>query len=425
MAFFGGVMGSVTFLLSFLEGVLSFFSPCVLPLLPVYLSFLSGGNVGRDLDGNLIFERKTILKNSFFFVLGISLTFLILSLGTKGLGSLFAARNSEIKLCGGIVIILFSLYQLFFYGTKYGAKKEARIKLQGGNKGTPLFSLLLGFTFSFSWTPCIGPVLASVLILSGTSPKGYLYLLSYATGFILPFLVLAFFASTVLKAIRKHMGILSYTVRIASLAMLVMGIMMVSSFFGRAGVEEIRSYDTEEGIEIEEVEMEEELPLGNEREEETEAIEMEKADIIPADIDYLTYSFLDQYSKVQRLSSYKGKVVVLNLWATWCGPCRSEMPGLENLYQKYREGDDVVIISAAFPNQSGEGDAAHIKNFMKDNGYSYPVLLDAKGLLSSFFSLRSYPTTIIFDRKGNICRSFSGALSEEYFQHYIDEALKL
>ncbi|MGN1164485.1 MAG: cytochrome c biogenesis CcdA family protein, partial [Candidatus Ornithospirochaeta sp.] len=140
---------------AFLEGLLSFFSPCVLPLLPVYLSFLAGGNVEKDEEGNLIYRRSTVLKNSFFFILGIALTFFILSFGVKGMGLLFSRKRNLFSFLGGIVIVAAGLWQLFFYGR--GGNKEYRFHINTEKKRGVLFSFLLGFTFSFSWTPCIGP----------------------------------------------------------------------------------------------------------------------------------------------------------------------------------------------------------------------------------------------------------------------------
>ena len=109
---------------SFLEGVLSFFSPCVLPLLPVYFSFLSGGNAERDENGEIIYKRSKVVINTLFFVLGISLTFFILSLGVKGVGKVFSSNSQLFSIIGGAIVIIFGIWQLVFYGTKYGAKKE-------------------------------------------------------------------------------------------------------------------------------------------------------------------------------------------------------------------------------------------------------------------------------------------------------------
>ena len=138
-------LSDISALASFLEGVLSFFSPCVLPLLPVYFSFLSGGNADRDENGNIIYKRSRVVINTLFFVLGISLTFFILSLGVKGVGRIFSSNSRLFSIIGGAVIIIFGLWQLLLYGTKYGAKKEKRLSINTNRAKGPLLSFLFLF----------------------------------------------------------------------------------------------------------------------------------------------------------------------------------------------------------------------------------------------------------------------------------------
>ena len=504
---------------SFLEGVLSFFSPCVLPLLPVYFSFLSGGNAERNEKGEIVYKRGKVLLNTLFFVLGISLTFFILSLGVKGIGRIFSRNTRLFSVIGGAVIIVFGAFQLFFYGTKYGAKKEKRIKIDTYKAKGPLLSFLLGFSFSFSWTPCIGPILSSVLIMASSSLKGELYLLSYSLGFTIPFILLGFFTSSLLRFFQKYRKVVKYSVRIGALVMILLGLMMVISNIDTR-VDEIEaissSLEMEEDvgdigqeisspIEREEVSMKEEGPMEKGKIEDTESssIEIENGeresevlsiesveekpleieddisqeerevsaieDIIegneeigidsitdeneeggetggevasaegesttketeaetiedtePSDLDLLSYSFLDQYGKIHRLSSYKGKVIFLNIWATWCGPCRSEMGEIEALYNKYKGNEDVVILSVAFPNQSGEGNTTYIKSYMKDNGYTYPVLFDNTGKLLYILGIKAFPTTILFDKEGNVYGYNPGAMDGATMEKLIEVTL--
>ena len=220
-------VSDISALASFLEGVLSFFSPCVLPLLPVYFSFLSGGNAERNENGEIIYKRSKVVINTLFFVLGISLTFFILSLGVKGVGKIFSTNSYLFNIIGGALVIIFGLWQLVFYGTKYGAKREKRININTNRAKGPLLSFLLGFSFSFSWTPCIGPILSSVLIMASSSFKGEIYLLLYALGFSLPFILLAFFTSSLLSFFQKYKRVVKYTVRIGAIVMILLGIMMI------------------------------------------------------------------------------------------------------------------------------------------------------------------------------------------------------
>ena len=177
--------------------------------------------------------------------------------------------------------------------------------------------------------------------------------------------------------------------------------------------------ETPKEEEIEEIRQE-----GRETEERVETATKEKESVEEkSDIDNLSYSFLDQYGKIHRLSSYKGKVVFLNAWATWCGPCRSEMGDIEALYSEYKNSEEVVIISAAFPFQSGEGSGADVKAFMKNMGYTYPVLLDNGGKLLSSLYISAFPTTVVFDKKGNIFSYVPGAMNKENMEALIINAL--
>ena len=481
---------------AFIEGILSFFSPCVLPLLPLYLSYLSGGNVERNEEGDLIYNRGKVLINTLFFSLGISVTFFLLSFGTSALSRFLNTNSETLRLTGGVIIILFSLYQLLFYGTKYGFKGEARINIKAKGTGSALFSFLLGFTFSFSWTPCVGPILASIIVMSAVEGGRVYLLICYALGFIIPFLVVGAAATELMKALKRHMKVVKYTVRISSLILLIIGIMMVGEVvkdrIERKEIEELIPdtipiseeiiADVEERTEGKgmEAESHDESLLGEEErtgaktneaetlsditevkeeasesfagigegsdaesdspiKEEGETLEAKleenaasdssskvatEEERTPSFIETLDYSFIDQNGRLRRLSSLYGKVVFLNAFATWCGPCRYEMPDIEALYEKYKESSEVVILGVVFPSQSNEGNASYIRSFLSDGGYTYPVLMDPKGILSSVFSIRAFPTTIVFGKDGEVVSYVPGALSGEYMEKLITDALE-
>ena len=184
--------------------------------------------------------------------------------------------------------------------------------------------------------------------------------------------------------------------------------------------------EIEETKEIEEIKEEIEETEENRKEENEELKETEevKEEIEEkCDLDLLDFTFLDQYGKIHRLSSYKGKVIFLNAWATWCGPCRSELPEIDELYKKYKDSENVVVLTVAFPLQSGEGNTNSIKSFMKSNEYSYPVLFDTKGKLLSALGISAFPTTFLFDKKGNIYGYIPGAMNKERMEKAIEETL--
>ena len=161
---------SVPVITVFLQGLLSFFSPCVLPLLPLYIGYLSGGTAQMGEDGKVTYARRKVLLNTIFFVLGTSFAFFLLGIGVSALGSFFRSNQLLFTRIGAILIILFGLYQLGIFGKSEFLGKERRF-LPPLAKMTmsPIAALIMGFTFSFAWTPCVGPALTSVLLMTATA----------------------------------------------------------------------------------------------------------------------------------------------------------------------------------------------------------------------------------------------------------------
>lgn len=154
---------SVPALTVFLQGLLSFFSPCVLPLLPLYIGYLSGGTGQMGEDGRMYYKRSKVLFNTLFFVVGVSFAFFLLGLGFSAVGNVF--RNNQLLFAriGALIIILFGLYQLGVFGSSKVLGRERRFLPPLERMGmSPITALVMGFTFSFAWTPCVGPALTSV-----------------------------------------------------------------------------------------------------------------------------------------------------------------------------------------------------------------------------------------------------------------------
>ena len=180
---------SVPVLTVFLQGLLSFFSPCVLPLLPMYISYLSGGGRTVDEEGTVHYKRSKVLCNTLFFVLGISFAFFLLGFGFTAAGQFFRENRMMLGRVGGVIVILFGLYQLGLFGSSKLLNREARLPFRLDKVAmNPLVALILGFTFSFAWTPCVGPTLASVLLMatSAQAAQGFVLIGVYTLGFVLP-----------------------------------------------------------------------------------------------------------------------------------------------------------------------------------------------------------------------------------------------
>ncbi|HFH2025915.1 TPA: thiol-disulfide oxidoreductase-associated membrane protein CcdA2 [Streptococcus pneumoniae] len=230
-------MGHIFFFLSvFLAGILSFFSPCILPLLPVYTGVLLDDKDGAQASSGKFSISVTSLLRTLAFIAGISFIFILLGYGAGFLGDLLYA--SWFQYLTGAIIILLGLHQMEILHLK-GLYKEKRLQLQGQGQNGKGYSqaFLLGLTFSFAWTPCVGPVLGSVLALAASGGSGAWQgaglMLVYTLGLALPFLLLALTSSYVLKHFRKLHPYLGILKKVGGFLIIVMGLLVL---FGNASI---------------------------------------------------------------------------------------------------------------------------------------------------------------------------------------------
>lgn len=221
----------VTYPLAFVAGLVSFVSPCVLPLIPAYVTFLTGSTLEELSSGNSD-QRRRLVQNGVFFILGFTAVFVAMGLGASALGRFLVGNLPILRRVGGVVVIVFGLYMMGILRV-LALDREHRVQ-RPVRAPSPLNSLLLGATFAAGWTPCIGPVLASVLVLAstaGTAWQGGLLLLTYAAGLAVPFLIVTLSLDRMRNTLRK---LLPYAerIRFASGALLVvLGVMLYTNTF--------------------------------------------------------------------------------------------------------------------------------------------------------------------------------------------------
>lgn len=405
---------SVSLVTVFVQGILSFFSPCVLPLLPLYLGYLSG-SMG-DAQGAQTSRAKTLV-NTLFFVIGISAAFFLLALGMTALGQALHQYQKIIIQVGGILIIAFGLFQLGVF-RPMALEQDRRIRFPLQKLAmSPLVALVFGFTFSFAWTPCVGPALASVLLMAGsadTALQGFALIGLYTLGFVLPFLAVALFAGGLLKLFQKHRNVVRYTVKVGGALLVVIGLLMVTGWMdtlsGSLAGSDPQATPTVQVTQQPEVTG---TPEATDAPEESQAP-------IPA----LDFTLTDQFGNTHTLDQYKGKTILLNFWATWCGPCRSEMPDLQAVYEDYGNNEkDLVVLGVAAPNLGQEGSAEDISAFLEENGYTYPTLMNEDASLFYSYGISSFPTTFMIDKNGNVYGYIMGAQSREVFDDIIQQTM--
>ena len=230
------IQQSIPVLTVFLQGLVSFLSPCVLPLLPMYIGYLAGGTYQVDEEGEIQYPRRRVFLNTLFFVLGIASTFFVMALGFTAAGEFFHTYRRAFAIGGGVLVILFGLYQLGAFGSSFFLARDRRLPLKLDRLTmNPLVAYLMGFTFSFAWTPCIGPAMFSVLLMAASTAQrsqGFLLVGVYALGFTIPFLLVGLFTTQALGFFKKHTKIMKYTVIIGGLLMLAIGILMIAGLYG-------------------------------------------------------------------------------------------------------------------------------------------------------------------------------------------------
>lgn len=222
-------MTQVGYITAFLGGILSFLSPCVLPLIPSYLSFITGISFEDFKYGDRERIRKLTLVNSSAFVLGFSTVFVLLGISSSYVGKFMAFYYDQIRIVGGIIIVLLGLYVMGIFKLNFLAS-DKRIHLHSKPKGH-FGSFIVGLTFGAGWTPCIGPILGSILLIASTTGsafQGFKLLLVYSLGLAIPFMATSLAINTFLShvsAIHRYMRVIMI---ISGLLLIGFGIILLT-----------------------------------------------------------------------------------------------------------------------------------------------------------------------------------------------------
>jgi cytochrome c-type biogenesis protein len=219
--------GSLGLLIAFSAGLLSFLSPCVLPLVPSYVTFITGMNL-EDLHSS----RKTTLIHALLFVAGFTLIFLALGAGATVFGQLMLRYRDIISRVGGVLVIVFGFYMLGVFNFAF-MQRDTRLYLS--HKPLGYFgTLVVGIAFGAGWSPCIGPILGAILTMAANEAdlqRGLLLLLTYSMGLAVPFLVAALAVERFLAVFAKMKHQMVWVNRIAGAMLILVGILMVTNRF--------------------------------------------------------------------------------------------------------------------------------------------------------------------------------------------------
>ena len=377
-------MNQISYIGVFLEGLLSFLSPCILPLIPLYMAYLSS-NAKVEKDGVITYKTSKVFFMTLAFVFGITTTYFIMGLSLNLVKDFIADYQNIISIIGGVILIVFAFNQFGWIDIK-GLNQERRLDNNiDTSKMNYLKAFGLGFIFSFAWTPCIGPILANVIILAASKEAvvGNILILVYCLGFVIPFIIFGLFYTKALTFIKAKRSILLKISKIAAVIILLFGCSMI--------------YDGSSKVVAMQREYKTLVSNGNPSTNETENNSNKT----------MMYDFelTDQYGNVHKLSDYKGKYIMLNFIATWCGYCREEIP----TYEAYHD-DEVVKLYVMSDLINTQNRGVTTKKFLEGRDIKVPILNDEKMELFNFAGIGSFPTVLYVGPDGSVIGLQSGAM---------------
>ncbi len=387
----------VNILIAFAGGLLSFLSPCVLPLVPGYISLMSGVSIDHLKSEGASSSRRAVIANSLAFNAGLSVVFLALG-GTAGLVGAAIINNVWVRVIGGLVIIVFGLHLIGLLKIKY-LYKDTRQFSNEKPRGI-LGSLTLGIAFAAGWTPCIGPILGGIIGLAATSGgwKGGLLLSAfYSAGLAVPFLLTGLGINQFLSFYSKFRQHLHKVEVVSGIILILIGILVMSNRVT------LLTSSWLAGL----------LPNWESK----LAVNTPPPPTVTKDLGAapdVQFTKLD--GSPLKLKDLRGRVVLLNFWATWCIPCRSEIPSLSAM-QKDFDARGLSVIGVSY-----DDTADLIQRFQKDIPQSYQIVLGGREV-GAQLPASPLPTTYIIDRQGRVRDKLIGERTREAFEASIKPLL--
>lgn len=366
---------NISYVVSFIAGFLLFFSPCILPLIPSYISYLTGISF-KELSGDLnVAEQKQIrtvtIIHSLLFILGFSVIFVTLGMTVTFMGRLLLEYQPILKKAGAVLIIFFGfiIAGAFRIGILQREKKIAYRK-----KGISyLGSFLVGVTFAFAWTPCVGPILGSILIYASSTANirlGFRLLSIFSLGLATPFFVSSLLVNSFLLYFKRIKNYMKWVNIIAGIILIIFGITILcgnahaqQSMYGKA----------------------------------------------------IDFRLDDINGNAVRLFDYSGKVIILNFFATWCPPCRTEMPDFNEISDEYENEVEVIAVNV------GRESLSKVKDFAREYNLRFIIAMDDGEVSRLYGPIRAIPVTFVIDKNFGIARKYIGARSKEAFVRDIEQ----
>ncbi len=222
---------TVSFQAAIAAGLLSFFSPCILPLIPAYFTFITGLSVD-ELTCDSKDTRQKVILATFAYVCGFSFVFILMGASASFMGNAVSRYSEAIRFAGGGIILVFGLHLLGIINIK---ALNFEKKFHVNDKPLHLFgTFVIGMAFGAGWSPCIGPMLGSILIIAGTQTtviKGILLLTAYSAGLAIPFILISFFISNIFEIMKHATKFIIYVNKISGILLIIVGILLITNKF--------------------------------------------------------------------------------------------------------------------------------------------------------------------------------------------------
>jgi cytochrome c-type biogenesis protein len=392
-------------LIAFVGGVLSFLSPCVLPLVPGYISLISGVSVEnlKDENESQTSARRAVVLNSLAFNAGLSLIFLLLGAGFGFIGAAITS-NIYVRITGALVIIIFGLHLIGIL--KISALYRDTRKFSDEKPRGIFGAFALGIAFAAGWTPCIGPILGGIIGLAATSGgwrSGLVLTAFYSAGLAVPFLLTGLGINQFLRfysSFKQHL----HKVEVASgIVLIFIGVLIASNNLTWLSGALVRWLPSAENL----VKLKENNSTSNAPQNvnggATNNADNGNYKLAPE----AELKTLD--GQPFQLASLRGRVVLLNFWATWCVPCRGEIPDLNKLHQDY-EKSGLSVVGVLTDDSTSE-----LPKFHKDIKQDYMLIVGSDDSKAKYEAV-GLPTSYIIDREGRIRQKIVGPRTRGEFE---------
>jgi cytochrome c-type biogenesis protein len=391
--------------LAFLAGLLSFASTCVLPLVPAYVTYMGAAAAGTETSAR---QQVRVLGNAALFVAGFATAFVALGASFGLIGADLKAYRPLLLQIAGAALVLIGI-ALLLLGRIPGLMGEKRFDVAHRLPRAPWASYVIGLAFAIGWTPCVGPILAAILLRagsSGTAAQGALLLALYSAGLGLPFLIAAGLSGMLSRLLVRMRGAYAVLNTVAAVFLIGMGLLIFSNrltifndFFPVVALttpfdSHFQSNDPTPA------------PHG--------PVQVGK----PAP----NFTLNDLDGHTVSLAALKGKPVLISFWATWCVPCRDELPLIRDEYQAHRtQGLEVVAIDF------GDESADTVRRFWQSMNLAPTPVLDPNGAAANAYGVAltssGLPVSVLVSRDGTVSSYEPFPLTKDYLDPALQKIL--